>query len=217
MYQAVIAAQIMREDQHIENAEDERVAQTDAPLKGILNQVKQTAGGETVDLKTVIEAFGNRAFGPIMLLCALFLMTPLGAIPGLPAAFGLVIILFAVQLLFRRPYPWMPEILARVKISASALEKASRIAGPWLDRIDNVVHPRLEWAARGAMLITVALVAILLAITMVPLGMVPFGVVAPAFIIGLLGLGITGRDGFFILAGLTLSIGIPIMIVHFVL
>ncbi len=207
----------MNDTPDINDDAESSVEQTNAPLKGILDQVQHTAAGQTVDLKTVIEAFGNRAFGPIMLLCALFLLTPLGMIPGLPGALGLVIIVFAAQLLLRRPYPWMPKVLARVKISDAALEKTARVVGPWLDRIDNVVHPRLEWAASGPTLVLIALVAILLAITMVPLGVVPFGVVVPAFIIGLLGLGITARDGLFILAGLTLSIAVPIMIIQMVL
>jgi hypothetical protein len=196
---------------------NEDVSQTDAPLRSILRQVQKTARGETVDLKTVIEAFGNRAFGPILLLCSLFLLTPLGILPGVPVAFGLVVILFALQLLFRRPYPWMPEVLAKVKISPSALAKADRFAGPWLDRVDNVVKPRAEWIVRGPMLSIVAMVSILLAATMVPLGVVPFGVVPPAFIIGLLGLGITARDGVFITIGLALSFAIPLMIMKLVL
>lgn len=218
----MIAAQIMShstdKDTDVETFDTSKGDKSDGPLKGILNQVLETAGGETVDLKTVIEAFGNRAFGPIMLLCALFVLIPfIGGLPGVPVAFGLIVILFAMQLLFRRPYPWMPKVIARVKITAAVLEKSSKVAGPWLDRIDNFVHPRLEWAVKGPMLIIVALVAILLAATMVPLGMVPFGVVVPAIIIGLLGLGITARDGLFILIGLTLSFAVPIMILQMVL
>lgn len=205
----------MKEHRDIDSDHD-RDAQTDAPLKAILQKVEETAAGETVDLKTVIEAFGNRAFGPIMLLCSLFLLTPIGILPGVPAGFGLIIILFAAQLLVRRPHPWMPEIIARVKITVSALEKTRKVAGPWLDRIDNVVHPRLEWAASGPMLVLIALVSILLGLTMFPLSAVPFGVVAPAFVIGLLGLGITARDGIFVMAGLFFSIGVPILILRFV-
>jgi len=48
---------------------------------------------------------------------------------------------------------------------------------------------------------------------MIPLGVVPFGVVAPAFIIGLLGLGITARDGLLILLGFALSFGVVIGVV----
>lgn len=192
-------------------------AQTDAPLKGLLDRVEEISGGETVDLKTVIEALGNRAFGPVLLLCGLFLLTPLGMLPGIPMALGVIVMLFAVQLLFRRSHPWMPKFLRRVKISAGSLTKTRKFAGPWLDRIDNIVRPRFQWAARGPMLVLAAFIAMLLAATMLPLGAVPFGVVVPGFIIGLMGLGLTGRDGFFILLGLALSFAVPVMIVQMVI
>jgi len=60
----------------------------------------------------------------------------------------------------------------------------------------------------GPAQILTALLSIILALTMIPLGVVPFGVVAPAFIIGLFGLGITARDGLLILIGFFLSLGV---------
>lgn len=180
----------------------------DKPLQKILDTASEAVAGTEVDLKTLVEAFGDRAFGPVMILCALFLMTPLGAIPGLPAAFGLIIIVFALQLLFRREHPWMPEVLRKIKISESKLEKTRKVVSPILNKIDNVIHPRLPWVTSGPMQALTALLAIVLALTMAPLGVVPFGVVAPAFIIGLLGLGITARDGVLIMIGFALSIGV---------
>ena len=181
---------------------------SDKPLESILERAREAANGEGVDLKDLVQAFGDRAFGPVMILCSLFLMTPIGIIPGLPAAFGLIVIIFAMQLLFRRDYPWMPEVLRKVKISDSALEKTQAKVSPILRKIDNVIHPRLPWVTSGPMQALTALLAILLAITLVPLGVVPFGVVAPAFIIGLLGLGITARDGVLIIIGFVLSLGV---------
>jgi len=102
----------------------------------------------------------------------------------------------------------MPELLRKVKISDSALEKTQAKVSPILRKIDNVIHPRLPWVTSGPMQALTALLAILLAITLVPLGVVPFGVVAPAFIIGLLGLGITARDGVLIIIGFVLSLGV---------
>jgi len=190
---------------------------SDKPLEGILDRAREAAGGEQVDLKDLVQAFGDRAFGPVMILCSLFLMTPIGMIPGLPAAFGLVVIIFALQLLFRREYPWMPEILRKVEISDSALEKTQNKVSPLLRKIDNVIHPRLPWVTSGPMQVLTALLAIILSITLVPLGMVPFGVVAPAFIIGLLGLGITARDGVLIIIGFVLSLGVAYGVTNLIL
>ena len=178
------------------------------PLEGILDTAQEATAGTETDLKSLVEAFGDRAFGPVMILCGLFLMTPIGAIPGLPSALGLVVIVFAVQLLFGREHPWMPEILRKVKISESKIEKTRKVVSPVLTKIDGIICPRLLWMSSDPMQIVTALLAIMLAITLVPLGIVPFGVVAPAFIIGLLGLGITARDGVFLILGFVLSLGV---------
>jgi len=93
--------------------EDPINTQADTPLQSVLDQIVATLdGADSVDLKTVVEAFGDRSFGPIMVLCGLCMMTPLGAIPGIPPAFGLIVIIFALQLLFRRKTPWMPEVIS---------------------------------------------------------------------------------------------------------
>lgn len=183
--------------------------QTNTPLQSVLDQIETALdGAESVDLKTVVEAFGNRSFGPIMVLCGLCMMTPLGALPGIPPAFGVIVIVFALQLLFRRRTPWMPEVLRKVKIPAAKLSKVQAKIRPFLAKIDGVIRPRLLWAVTGPMQIVVSLIAIVLALTFFPLGMVPFGVVAPAAIVLILGLGITARDGLLILIGLSLSVGV---------
>ena len=181
----------------------------DTPLQSVLEQVAATLdGGDSVDLKTVVEAFGNRSFGPIMILCGLCMMTPLGALPGIPPAFGVIVIVFALQLLFRRKTPWMPEILRKVKIPADKLLKVQKKVQPVLAKIDGIIRPRMKWAATGPMQALISVFAIILSLTFFPLGMFPFGVVAPATIILLFGLGITARDGVLTLLGLGLSLGV---------
>jgi hypothetical protein len=181
----------------------------DTPLQSVLDQIETAMdGSNSVDLKTVVEAFGNRSFGPIMVLCGLCMMTPLGAIPGIPPAFGVIVIVFALQLLFRRKTPWMPEVLRRVKIPSDKLSKVQAKLRPILAKIDGIIRQRLQWAATGPMQVLISIVAIILSLSFFPLGMVPFGVVAPAAIVLLLGLGITARDGVLILLGLSLSLGV---------
>ena len=183
--------------------------QAETPLQSVFDQIETAMeGGESVDLKTVVESFGNRSFGPIMVLCGLCMMTPLGAIPGIPPAFGVIVIIFALQLLFRRKAPWMPKFLTKVKIPADKLQAVNAKVRPILAKIDGIISPRLNWASTGPAQVLVSVVAIILSLTFFPLGVVPFGVVAPAFIILLLGLGITARDGVIVLLALSLSLGV---------
>lgn len=180
----------------------------DAPLQGVLAHVLSEMDGEDSNLQDIVISLGHRAFGPVMVLCGLFLMTPLGAIPGLPAAFGLINIAFAVQLLARRPYPWVPDVLAKVRVPHVRVAKVHGRVSPWLAKIDNVIHPRLAWATDGVMLALAALVAILLSAAMVPLGLIPFGVVPAAAILGLIGLALIARDGILMLIALSISLGL---------
>lgn len=202
----------MRREEIPETAKKQSAA--DKPLEAIMDTAREAVGGTETDLKTIVEAFGNRAFGPVMILCSLFLMTPIGAIPGLPAAFGLIIIVFAIQLLFQREHPWMPDVLQKIKISDAKLEKTRKTVSPILRAIDNVIRSRLPWMTSGPAQILTALLSIILALTMIPLGVVPFGVVAPAFIIGLFGLGITARDGVLILLGFVMSLGVALGVLN---
>ena len=183
--------------------------QADTPLQSVLDQVADTLdGAEFVDLKTVVQAFGNRSFGPIMILCGLCMVTPLGMIPGIPVAFGIIVIVFALQHLFGRETPWMPEVLRKVKIPADKLLKLREKLRPFLAKIDGIIRPRLQWAATGPMQVLVSVFAIILSLTFFPLGVIPFAVVGPAAIILLFGLGITARDGVLTLLGLSLSLGV---------
>ncbi len=175
------------------------------PLQSLLQYLLDSLDGDETDLHSVVESFGDRAFGPVLTLCGLFLVTPLGAIPGVPIALGLIIISFALQLLIGRDTPWMPKFIAKIKIKRERLEKTQRIARPWLARIDGLVRPRQSWAAGVFARFLAALIAIILAITLFPLGVVPFGVAIPGIVIIILGLGVTARDGIIMLIGFTLS------------
>ncbi|WP_298914889.1 exopolysaccharide biosynthesis protein [uncultured Algimonas sp.] len=181
-----------------------------APLQGVLTHVLSEMDGADSNMRDIVISMGHRAFGPVMVLCGLFLMTPLGALPGLPTAFGLINIAFAVQLLARRPHPWVPDFLARVRVPHRRVAAVHAKVGPWLAKIDNVIQPRLAWATEGPMLVLAALVAILLSAAMIPLGLIPFGVVPAAAILGVMGLALIARDGVLMLLALGLSSGIAI-------
>lgn len=180
----------------------------DAPLQGVLDHVLSEMDGEDSNLRDIVASMGHRAFGPVMVLCGLFLMTPLGMIPGLPGAFGLINIAFAVQLLARRPYPWVPNILAKVRVPHARVASVNAKVSPWLAKIDNVISPRLAWATEGPMLVLAAVMAILLSTAMVPLGLIPFGVLPAAAILGLMGLALIARDGILMLIALGVSVSL---------
>ena len=186
------------------------------PLQSILKKVDDAVENGETDLKTLIESFGNRAFGPILTLVGFFMMTPLGAIPGVPIAFAVIVITFAGQLLLARETPWMPEVLRKVKIQKTKVDKAHRFVRPVLAAVDGVLRLRFQVLAKGPAIIFAALISIILALTMFPLGAVPFGVVIPGFLIGLFGLGIMARDGIVMALAFILSGGAAFLLTRLV-
>ncbi len=190
------------------------MSEGEKPLEGLLDHVDAAVGenGEQADLKAIVESFGDRAFGPVLTLCGLFLITPLGAIPGVPIALGLIIISFAIQLLLGRDHPWMPRFIEKVIVKRAKVKKTKQVVRPVLRKVDGVVRPRLAWATGKPARYMAALISIILAITLFPLGAVPFGVAIPGAIICILGLGILARDGIIMIIGFTLTGGASVLI-----
>ena len=176
------------------------------PLQATLDHLDDAfEDAETSDLISIVESFGKRAFGPILILSGLILLTPLGAIPGVPVALGIIIISFSIQLLFGRETPWMPKVLARVKMRRKDVTKTKEKTAPILAKVDGLLRQRFIWTTKRPFPILTAVLSIIFAITLIPLGAIPFAVVIPGFMICLLGLGTAARDGLILLIAYVMS------------
>ncbi len=173
------------------------------PLQSVLQTVDDVTHGEATDLKTLITAFDDRAFGPVLTLCGVILLTPIGAIPGVPLALFIILASFAIQIIFGRSHPWMPGVLSRLTISQRKIESSRKVLRPVLEKIDPLLRPRWPFAVRPVARKVAALMTLLLGASLIPLGAIPFAAVIPGAIIVTLGLGITARDGLVVTLGLT--------------
>ncbi len=72
-------------------------------MREILAALRQLGDGkDEVSIGDVVEAFGNRSYGPVLLVLALIGISPIGGVPGIPAFLATVIALFAVQMVIGR-------------------------------------------------------------------------------------------------------------------
>ncbi|WP_371395355.1 exopolysaccharide biosynthesis protein [Fretibacter rubidus] len=175
------------------------------PLESILDKVDDLPKGQKTNLKTVISAFGDRAFGPVLTLCGLLLLTPVGAIPGAPLALCVIIISFALQIIFGRSQPWLPKFLRKIEVRQSDIDTTKKYVEPVLETLDGIVRPRYKWAATETSRYFAAVLSILLALTLLPLGPIPFGATLPGVIIAVIGMGIMARDGLALMVGFGLA------------
>ena len=172
------------------------------PLENVLDTaIEKSEGQDKVTIGEVLEMFGDRSFGPVMVMMGLLtVIPPLGAIPGLPVVVGLVIILFAVQILAGMTHIWLPGFVSDMSIEREKLKAASEKAKPWLSRIDRLVTERLSWATTKPAVYISAVCVCFLSLLMIPLEPVPFAVAAPGAAIVFFGLAIVSRDGVLMLS-----------------
>jgi hypothetical protein len=184
-------------------------------LGQLLDQVASKADGERVSLGEILNACGNRSYGPALLLIALIELLPvISAIPGLYVITGSLIIMLAAQLLLMRPYPWLPARLLRFSLSRERLQQSVDWARPWARRIDWLVRPRLTFLVRPPMLNVMAAICILLALLFFPLAIIPASEKALAVPIFFFALALTARDGLLALLGLAATGGCVGLLVY---
>ena len=83
------------------------------------------------------EAFGDRAFGLLLLL----LLLP-GLLPGMASVFGTPLLILGVQMGLGLRVPKLPGILARQTIKRADLLRLASASSKGLGRIEKYVKPR---------------------------------------------------------------------------
>jgi hypothetical protein len=148
-------------------------------------------------LGEVVNAFGERAFGALLLLFGLLNALPLP--PGATAVLGIPLLLLSIQLVLRTDQLWMPRWALKRSIAREAYRKnAARVAGP-IRTVERLSRPRLLVLTGPVSELTIGLVCTLLAmIVMLPVWSTNM---FPAFVIAIFGFGMMQRDGVAVLLG----------------
>jgi len=156
-----------------------------------------------VSLGDVLDAFGDRAFGALMLLFAAPNMLPLP--PGLSAVLGAPLLFVTAQLMLGRPTLWMPRFICRQSIPRDSFALLTTKLSPVLQRAERILRPRLPLLLHPVNERIVGAACLLLAIILfLP---IPFGNIPPAWAIAAFALGILERDGLATLIGWFGTIG----------
>jgi hypothetical protein len=157
----------------------------------------------TISIGDVLNAFGDRAFGALMLLFAAPNVLPLP--PGTSAVLGAPLLFVTIQLMLGRSTLWMPQVICERSIPREHLALLTAKLGPILRRSERFLQPRMPALLEPVPERIVGAACLLLAIILfLP---IPFGNMPPAFAISAFALGILERDGLAILVGWFATIG----------
>ncbi len=80
---------------------------------------------------------------------SLIALSPVGAIPGLPAITSVIVVIFAVQMLLAQKHVWLPRWLKERTIDGAKLAKGLGAFRPVARFVDHLLRPRLLFLTRG--------------------------------------------------------------------
>lgn len=152
-------------------------------------------GHGRVSVANLMDTIGERSFGPLLLVPSLIAVSPVGAIPGLPAVTSAVIVLIAAQILLRHEHFWIPGWLARRSMDAGKMERGLETFRPVARFIDHLLRPRLALLTRGVFFDAIALLCLVIGLVTPILELVPLGGIPPNAAVVAFALAITARDG----------------------
>jgi hypothetical protein len=174
---------------------------TSETLRETLERTAQAIGGKAVTLREILSLVGEQG---LLLICAVLtipFLLPV-SIPGVSTVFGLAIILISIGITMNRA-PWLPRQIMDRPIDAEKLVPTLKKGADLVRRIETVIHRRVTGLTGGGTMnlfngLMLILGGVLL---MFPLGLVPFSNTLPAFAILFLCIGMSQRDGLFVIAG----------------
>jgi len=184
------------------------MSQQTMKITDILQQIHQNAEQPCLSIGEIVEAFEGRGYGPLLMAAGLIIMLPPGWIPGVPSIMALVVLLIAIQMLIGLKAPWLPSFLANRSVEKQQFIDGFACIKPYTQRIDQVLHPRMTYLFNGLSQRGVATACIVMACSIPPLELIPLAALIPAFAITLLGLSLSVRDGYLMIAaGIVLLLG----------
>ena len=159
-----------------------------------LKRSLHTETGEDVSVSEIINNVEEQGFGLLLMVLALPSALPIPA-AGYSTPFGIIFLLLGSQMVLGRHRPWLPQRAMKTSFSESFAEKTIGRAANLIARIECLVRPRLEWINSPFGMRLMGFVVIVMAALMaLP---IPLTNTAPAFVIFLIGIGLSEKDGLF--------------------
>jgi hypothetical protein len=158
---------------------------------------------ERIAIGDILTAFGDRAFGALMLVFAApnILPTP----PGTSSVLGAPLLFITFQLMIGRPVLWLPRLITRRSVARADFARLVDRMIPWLMKAERLLRPRLSILIGPVQDRFIGAACLLLAIILfMP---IPLGNMVPALAISAFAIGLVERDGIAVSAGWAVSAG----------
>lgn len=182
------------------NAAPQRPAGTASRQLAALAEV--ATGGGSMTLGELLATMGRSSFAFAILFLSLPALTP---IPGpFGMFFGSCLAIVSLQIIAGKRAIWLPQILAKKRLSASTVELVVRHTSPLVARVEAILRrDRLKRLTGRKAEILLGVPVFLLAVAVaLP---IPFGNFLPVAALVVIALGLMERDGLATLFGILLA------------
>ena len=186
-------------------------------LSEILEEICLDRSEKTISLENILYSLNNQGYAPLLIVPCLLIISPIGAIPGVPAICGVFIFLISGQMLFGKKKPWLPNKIKNFKFETQSFCSGMEKSEPFFKKMDKLIKPRITYLATNKMAyFFVSLISVLLSVGIIGIGFIPFLPDLLALPILFFSLGLLTQDGVIVALGyvaLTIAaVGLPFIL-----
>ncbi len=183
--------------------------ETESPTEGpkavpaLVDRLDQLARDrDEVSFDELVRTIGSQGNAPLLMVCALFMISPIGMIPGVGGALGMVVALVGVQMLLRQTRLDLPDFIGKRCIPARRIRGMARKIRPSAEWLRRHLDVRFQSLANvRASLAVVAVILILGGASLLVLGAIPVATPLIGLPVAVYAFGILARDGAVVAAG----------------
>ncbi len=175
----------------------------DTRLSKELYEFLEELDGQDTTVGELIDLYGDRGFGLLLLLLALPAALPVPA-TGYGTPFGILMMLLGAQIAIGRSTPWVPASFHKRRVPFKLLSFSIKNGRLPLRAVELFIRPRLSKLANNTVFLSVlgGIIVLLAALMTLP---IPLTNTAPSFVIFMLAAGMLEEDGLFLLGGVLLA------------
>lgn len=157
---------------------------------------------EQVRFDEIVTTIGAQGHAPLLLVAAVLMILPIGMVPGIGGALGLLVAVIGAQMLRGHRGIWLPGFIRRRSVPAERLNTGLTWLRPKMVWLCRHLRIRLEFLSGSrASLNIIALVLILAGLSLIVLGAVPVTVPLTGLPVAVFAFGILARDGAVVAVG----------------
>ncbi|WP_318558157.1 exopolysaccharide biosynthesis protein [Pseudorhizobium pelagicum] len=194
---------------------EESMAEKTRALSDVLDQLEESAHGDSIAIQDVIEKLGHRSFGSLMLVFSLISTSPASAIPGITATVAVIVFILVAQMIIGRDSVWLPGFVTRRRMSTAKLCKGIG----WLRKpvrfVERFLKARLTFLFHRPWLWLPLSLILALTLFMPFMEIIPTSGSIASAVIALFAAGLLARDGVLVVLSLILLSAVPVAVWYF--